>query len=104
MQRIKITHLTEFLRYDMKLFDDETSILELWIGGSTHLLPLLPGPLWFKLIVPIVFLLVSQIELCKHLLCLEPFNYVQIKLLMLDNNTWNYLTEYKQWIAILETI
>ena len=38
----------------------------------------------------------GQIELFNHLLYLIPFNYVQIELLVLDRNTWNHLTEFKQ--------
>ena len=38
----------------------------------------------------------GQIDLCNHLIYLKPFNFVQIELLVLDSNTWNFLTVFKQ--------
>ena len=49
----------------------------------------------------------GQTELFNYLRYLKPLNCEQtndqhyIELLMLDNNTWNHLTEYKQMIAEL---
>ena len=38
----------------------------------------------------------GQIELFDHLPYMKPFNCVQIELLVLVKNTWNYLTVSKQ--------
>ena len=56
--------------YDTKLHLME-KFGEMW---STPSLPLLPGPLWPRVAVPVRFLSMSQIELFNHLLYLKTFN------------------------------
>ena len=38
--------------YDIKPFDGEAPVLELWEMWSTHSLLLLPGPLWLGVVAP----------------------------------------------------
>ena len=58
-------------------------------------IPLFPVPLWPGVILPVRVPSIDQIEMFNHLQFLKPFNCVQMKLLMLDSNTWNYLTVCK---------
>ena len=62
---------------DMKQSDGEASVLELWGMWSSPSLPLLPGPLWPRVVVPVRVLSMVQIELFNHLVYLKPFNCVQ---------------------------
>ena len=62
------------------------------ITPRAPLLPLLPGPLWLRVVVFVWGLIyIGHIDLFNHSLYLKAFNYVQIKLLMFDNNTWKHL-------------
>ena len=63
--------------YDTKPSDDEAPILELWWMWSTHSLPLLLGPLWPEMVVPIRVLSMGLTELFNDLLYLKLFNCVQ---------------------------
>ena len=57
-------HYYECLGYDTKQFDDEAPVmLELWGMQSTPSLPLLPDPLWPRVVVPDRILSMGQIEL-----------------------------------------
>ena len=50
--------------YGTKQFDGEaTVLLEIWGMRSTHLLPSLPGPLWFGVVAYHRVLFLGQIEL-----------------------------------------
>ena len=54
----------EYPAYDTKQSDDEAPVmLELWVMQSTPLLPLLPGPLWPRVVAPDRVLPMGQIEL-----------------------------------------
>ena len=61
------------LGYDTIPSKDDGPVLELSETQSTSLL-LLPGPLWPRVVVPVRVPSMSQIELFKTLLYLEPFN------------------------------
>ena len=53
--------------YDTKQSDGETPvILELWGMGSTPSLPLLPDPLWPRMVALDRVLSMGQIELCTN--------------------------------------
>ena len=52
-------------------------VLMLWGMWSAFSLPLLPDPLWFKVVVPVRVPSMGQLELFHHLLYLKSFNYVQ---------------------------
>ena len=54
--------------YDSKLSDSETPVLTFWVMWSTPSLPLLPGPLWPGVVVPVIISSMSQIELFNHFL------------------------------------
>ena len=43
----------ECLGYDTKQSDEEASLLEIWWMWSTPSLPLLPGPFWSEVVVPV---------------------------------------------------
>ena len=51
------------LDYDIKQSDSEASALMMWGMWSTASLPLLPGPLWPRVITPDMILSMGQIEL-----------------------------------------
>ena len=74
----------------------KASILELWGMQNSPYLLLLPGPLWSEVLVSVRVPFIGQIEMFNHLLYLKQFNCVSIELLVLDSNTWNYLTVCKQ--------
>ena len=62
LQRVNTPH--ECLEYDSKQSDGEVPVmLELWQMWSTSSLPLLPGPLWPRMVAPDRVLSMSQIEL-----------------------------------------
>ena len=50
LQRGKPPTINECPRYDNKRPDGEASILDLWEMWSTYSLPLLPGPLWPRIV------------------------------------------------------
>ena len=54
---------------------------------STSSLPFLPGPIWPGVAVPSKVPTISQVKQFNPLLDLKLFNCVQIKLLLLANNT-----------------
>ena len=54
-----------------------------WGMSSTPSLPLPPGSLWTKVIVPVWVPSKGQIVKCNHFLNLKPFNYVQTNVLWL---------------------
>ena len=55
----------------------EVSDQKIWGIWSTHILSLLPGQLWRRVVVPVRVLSINQIELANHLLYLKLFNCVQ---------------------------
>ena len=81
------------LEYDPKQFDDEAPVLEIWGMGSTPSFPLLPGPLWPRVVAPDRILSMGQIWHFK--LCANKW-LMLIKLLVIHSNTWNHLTVCKQ--------
>ena len=77
--------------YDIKEFDDEAPLLKRWGIWNTLLLPLLPGPLWFRVVVSVRVLSMNQIGTFYHSLYLKPFdcahrNDCWIELSVLDSN------------------
>ena len=62
---------------DTKLSDGEASVLEHWWMWSTPSLPLLPGPLWLKMVIPVRAPSTGQIEIFNCLVYLKLFNCVQ---------------------------
>ena len=63
-------------------------IARIWAMWSTALQPLLPGPLWPGLVVPIRFPSKGQIEVLNDLLRII-WNYTAMcKIFVLDRNTW----------------
>ena len=88
--------LNDFLRFNTKQSDGKASFLELWGMSDTLLLPLLPGPLWPNVVVPVRVLSMGQTELFNHLLDLKPFNCMQ-KIINIELNS-------KYHIATLEII
>ena len=65
------------------------------------LLPLLSGPLWLSVVVPVRVPSMGQIELFNHLLYLKPFKCVQTLLILNSvNNTWNdYVQTNELWFV-----
>ena len=61
-------------RYDSKLSDSLAPVLELWGMWRTRLLPLLPGPLWPRVVVPQRVPCLGQIELFNHLTACKKTN------------------------------
>ena len=90
LYRGKWPHLNECPDYDIKSSDGMALTLEIWGMWSTSSLPLLPGPLWLRVVAPDRVLSMCQIEqtVCKQM--------TDIKFWLLNCNTWNYLTAYKQ--------
>ena len=74
----KILSLNECPGFDSKPSDGEAAVLELWEMWSTPSLPLLPGPLLPRVVVPIRVPAMVQKEMFNHLLYLKPFNCVKI--------------------------
>ena len=76
-------------------------VLQLWKLRSTPSYPLLPGRLWFEIVVAVRVLSIDQIELFNYFLflklfiCVESNDYYQVKLFLFDWNTWNHLTKCK---------
>ena len=54
---------------DIKPSDDDTAGLEIWGMWSTPSVPLLPGPLWPRVVAPDVVQSIGQIEqtVCKQM-------------------------------------
>ena len=50
-------------RYDIKQFDVDAPVLELWRMSTTPSLPLLQGPIWHGVVAPDRVLSMAQIEL-----------------------------------------
>ena len=90
----------------------------MWSNSS---LPLLPDLLWAGVVVPVRNQYVIQIQVLNHLilckqmidvemnfLCLKNiyilkiYICVQIKLFVLDRNSWNCFIVYKNWIIYNE--
>ena len=65
--------------YDIKPSDGEVPVLELWEISITPLLPLFPGPLLHRVVVPVTVPYMGQIELSNYLLYLKTFNSVETK-------------------------
>ena len=78
----------ECLGYVTKLSDSEALVLELWGIKVTPSAPLLPGPLWPDVVVPVRISYMDQIELFNHLQYLKSLNYVQTILLVLDSGIY----------------
>ena len=53
--------------YDTKQSDGEAPVLELWEMRRTTSLPLLPGPLWVRMVAPDRALSMGWIELTAYL-------------------------------------
>ena len=68
----------------------ESPALEIWGMWSTPLLPLLPGPLWPRLLAPNRVLSIGQIKqtMCKQM--------TDVKLWQFYCNTWHHLTVCKK--------
>ena len=64
----------EYPGYDTKLSDGEALVLDLRGKWNNHSLPLLPGPLWTRVVVPVRVASMGQLELFKHFLYLKSFN------------------------------
>ena len=47
----------------------DVRILEIWTLGSTHSLPLLPDPLWLRVVVPARVISMSQVDLFENFSC-----------------------------------
>ena len=63
-QRGKTPAPNKYPRYDTKQCNSEASVmLELWGMQSIPSLPLLPGPLWFRVVALDSILYMGQIEL-----------------------------------------
>ena len=96
--------------------------LQLWGMWSTPSLPLLPGSLWPRLVVPFWVPSIGQIEQLNHLLTIIIITYLKwfdcvkviyiyiyilyrsnwsIELLVFDRNTWNHLTVCKQIVMLI---
>ena len=70
-------------------YDGEVPDLEVWGMQSTPSLPLLPGPLWPRMVAPDRVLSMGQTEqtVCKQM--------TDAKSWLLYSNTWNHLTVCK---------
>ena len=66
LQRGK-TVLKDYPGYNTKPTDSEAPILELWEMWSALSLPLLPGPLWPRVVVCDSIPSLGQVELLDHL-------------------------------------
>ena len=64
------------LGYNAKPSEIEAPVQELLEIWSTTPLPLLPGPLWPGVVVPVSVSSIGQIELFDHLRYVKPFNCV----------------------------
>ena len=60
---VEFTDCNKCLVYDTKKSDDEVMVLEIWGMWSTLLLPLLPSPLWPRVVALDRILSMGQIEL-----------------------------------------
>ena len=75
--------------YDTKPSDVEAPLLELWEIWNTSSLPLIQGPLWPEVVVPVRVQFIGQIQLFHHSLCfLKIFNYVQTNELWLSKKCY----------------
>ena len=110
LQRGKIHLPNECPGYGTKPYNGEASVLELWRMWSTPTLPLLPDPLWPKILWSVRVLSMEQIEPFYHLLYLKP-NSVWLQYLKLTackqmsfgslkNNIIYTLFTYKSYICI----
>ena len=100
--------------YDTKTSDGEAIFLELLGRGTAPSLPLLLSPLWPGVVIPISVQSKSQKEMynystaykqktnvklhCSCCIARVEIICVQIKLLVLNSNTWSNLSVYKQMI------
>ena len=68
-----------------------TSVLDMTLNH----LPLLPGPLWSAVVAPDRVLSMGRIEqtMCQQM--------IDVKLWLLDNNTWNHLTVCKKELRLV---
>ena len=65
-------------------------------NGEYTSLPLLPGPLWPAVVIPVRVPLMHQIELFKN--CVKTNNWYWTELWVLHNDAGNHLTAYEKWI------
>ena len=80
-QEVKHPYKKRWPRYNTKPSGGEATILDL---GSNSSLPLLPGPLWVRMVVPVWL------------------NRAALKLLVLDKNAWYHIiVNYFYYIMIL---
>ena len=63
--------------YETEPSDGKALVMELWGIWSTLSLPLLLGPLWPGVVVPVRVLSMGQIELFNNLLYLKPLKCMQ---------------------------
>ena len=85
--------------YDTKQPDSEALVLKLWGMWSTLSLPLLPGPLWPRVVIPVGVILMGQIELfILETICM------QIELLVLDTCIIIKQDLYRQWKVMLHLL
>ena len=95
------TPLNKYPGYDMKPSDGEALFLELWGMWSIPSLPLLPSSLWLGVVVPVHLIYRSNRTVQSFI---RDYYWYEIELLMLNSNTWNYLTVYKQMNNYLKTM
>ena len=77
LQRGKTPTHKMCLGYDTKPSDGQDPILKLWGMWSTPSLLLLPGPLRFRVVVPVRVPSMDQIELFNHLLRIITICYLK---------------------------
>ena len=75
---------------NIKQSDGKAPTLEIWRMWISPSLPLLPGPLWPRVVAPDRVLSMGQIEqtVCKQM--------TDVKLWLLYTNTWNHLTMWRK--------
>ena len=80
--------------YDIKQYDGKALAYEIWGMWSTFSLPLLPGPLWPRMVALDRVLSMDQMKqaACKQM--------TDVKLWMLYSNTWNHLTVCKKELRL----
>ena len=79
----------------IKPFDGEAPTLEFWVMWHTPSLPLLPGPLWNRVVAPDWVLSMGQIEqtVCKQM--------TDVKLWLWCCNSWSNLTVCKKELRLI---
>ena len=92
----------ECFGYDTKQSDSKAPALEIWGMSSTPSLPLLPDPLWPRVVAPDSVLSMGQIvELFDYLNWVQTNDWCLIELLVIHSNTLNHLIVCK-WMDSVE--